>query len=93
MANNYKLKPLNEVAQFIKENRHLPDVPSAGDVQKNGIDVAQMDATLLKKIEELTLYIIQQQQNITKEQQQSQEQQKEIEALKAQLESLEKVKK
>ncbi len=63
-SNAYKLKPLSEVALFIKQNNHLPDVPSAEDVQKNGIDVAKMDATLLKKIEELTLYIIQQQQQI-----------------------------
>lgn len=64
LGNDYKLKPLSEVAQYIKENKHLPDVPSATDVQKNGINVAVMDATLLKKIEELTLYIIQQDKKI-----------------------------
>jgi cytoskeletal protein CcmA (bactofilin family) len=54
----YKLMPLNEVEKYIKKNNHLPDVPSANDVKENGIDMLQMNATLLKKIEELTLYTI-----------------------------------
>lgn len=60
----YKLKSLNDVAGFIAKNKHLPDVPSACDVEQNGYDVTKMDATLLQKIEELTLYIIQQQKQI-----------------------------
>lgn len=68
---NYELKSLNEVENYITTNKHLPDVPSAKEVSENGIDVASMDATLLRKIEELTLYVI--------------EQQKEINALKQQL--------
>ncbi|HSY75830.1 MAG TPA: hypothetical protein VK890_03170 [Bacteroidia bacterium] len=63
-ANDYKLKSLNELEQFYKENKHLPDVPSAKDVKDSGVDLVQMDATLLKKIEELTLYIVQQQKQI-----------------------------
>lgn len=63
-AKNYKLKPLSTVESFINENKHLPDVPSASSVVKTGIDVAKMDAILLQKIEELTLYIIQQQKEI-----------------------------
>lgn len=59
-ADNYELKPLNEVEEYIDKNHHLPDVPSAEYVVKHGIDVAKMDATLLQKIEELTLYVIQQ---------------------------------
>ncbi|MBO9698801.1 MAG: DUF4200 domain-containing protein [Sporocytophaga sp.] len=55
---SYKLRPLSEVEQFIKENKHLPEVPSAKKVESEGIDVAEMDAILLKKIEELTLYMI-----------------------------------
>ncbi|MDL2313134.1 hypothetical protein LJC68_09700 [Bacteroidales bacterium OttesenSCG-928-B11] len=57
-APEYKLMPLKEVEQFVKENRHLPDIPSEEDVLNNGIDVAEMNALLLKKVEELTLYII-----------------------------------
>ena len=55
---DYALKPLAEVATFIKENKHLPDVPSEAEVLEKGIDIAKMDAILLQKIEELTLYII-----------------------------------
>lgn len=54
---NYKLMPLAQVENFILANKHLPDVPSAEQVVKEGIDVAEMDALLLKKVEELTLYI------------------------------------
>ena len=57
-ANDYKLRSLDEVQSFITQNHHLPEVPSAAEVEKNGIDLGNMDATLLKKVEELTLYII-----------------------------------
>ena len=59
-AKDYKLMPLSRVADYVKKNSHLPGVPSAEEVKNEGIDVASMDATLLKKIEELTLYVIQQ---------------------------------
>ncbi len=58
-ADNYQLMPLSDVDKFVKEHKHLPGVPSAEEVQKEGIDVAKMDAKLLEKIEELTLYMIQ----------------------------------
>jgi hypothetical protein len=54
----YRLPSLKEVEQFIKKNKHLPDVPSAKEVEKNGLDVGENQAVLLKKIEELTLYAI-----------------------------------
>ena len=54
---NYELLPIEEVAFFVDENQHLPDVPSADEMVEDGLDVAQMDALLLQKIEELTLYI------------------------------------
>lgn len=57
-ASDYKLLSLDSVKTFINENCHLPGVPSADDVVKEGIDVAKMDALLLQKIEELTLYMI-----------------------------------
>lgn len=56
----YQLAPLRQVEAFIQENKHLPDVPSAGEVKKAGLDVGDTQAVLLKKIEELTLYIIEQ---------------------------------
>lgn len=63
-ASDYKLLSLSEVERFIKANKHLPDVPSAEEVVRTGIDVAKMDAKLLQKIEELTLYVIEQQKQI-----------------------------
>ncbi len=55
---NYKLISLQELDVFIKKNKHLPNIPTAEEVIKDGIDVATMDAKLLQKIEELTLHII-----------------------------------
>lgn len=55
---SYKLLSLQKVEAFIKTNRHLPGVPSAAQVQKEGLDLGDNQATLLKKIEELTLYVI-----------------------------------
>jgi hypothetical protein len=54
----YQLRSLAEVDQFIKRNHHLPDVPSESEVLKNGQDLGEMNAILLRKIEELTLYMI-----------------------------------
>ena len=55
---NYPLVTLNELEQYISINKHLPGVPSEYEVKKNGINLGEMDATLLKKIEELTIYVI-----------------------------------
>jgi len=57
----YNLSSLEEVADFIQENKHLPGIPSANEVKENGINLGDMDAKLLQKVEELTLYIIEQQ--------------------------------
>jgi hypothetical protein len=57
-ANDYKLKSLQEVEDFIKENKHLPEIPSAQEIEKNGLMLAEMNMNLLKKIEEMTLYMI-----------------------------------
>lgn len=67
-APEYELMSLEETNAFIKENSHLPGIPSAAEVEAEGFDLAEMNKLLLKKIEELTLHTI--------------EQQKEIEALK-----------
>jgi hypothetical protein len=60
----YKLMSLNEVSKFISENKHLPNVPSAQEVVKNGVSIDEMVSKLLEKVEELTLYTIQQQKEI-----------------------------
>ena len=58
-ASTYQLPSLSEVAAFIKEYKHLPNIPSAADVAKeDGIDLGEMNSKLLEKIEELTLYAI-----------------------------------
>lgn len=61
---NYKLRPLSEVAQYIGKYKHLPEMPSETEVLKNGNDIGETQVLLLKKIEELTLYIIEQQKQI-----------------------------
>ncbi len=57
-AKDYQLRSLKETEKHIDEKGHLPDIPSAGDVTKNGVDLGEMNAKLLQKIEELTLYLI-----------------------------------
>ena len=64
IADHYTLMPLSELEAFVREHHHLPNVPSAEDVTENGFDLAQMDARLLEKIEELTLHLIDQQKQI-----------------------------
>ncbi|MCX6280636.1 MAG: hypothetical protein NTU51_01570 [Bacteroidetes bacterium] len=60
----YKLLPLNELEQFIEKNKHLPDVPTEETIKKDGINMGEMNTILLKKIEELTKYVIEQQKQI-----------------------------
>jgi hypothetical protein len=74
--NTYDLPTLQEVSAYIKANKHLPEVPSAKEMEVNGIHVGEMNMILLKKIEELTLYLLEQQKQLDA-------QQKEIQALKS----------
>ncbi|OGU42068.1 MAG: hypothetical protein A2X61_10500 [Ignavibacteria bacterium GWB2_35_12] len=55
----YQLSTLDELENYIKENKHLPDIPSASDIEENGILLSEIQGKFLKKIEELTLYVIQ----------------------------------
>ena len=54
----YSLRPLTEVEAFVKENQHLPEIPSAAEVKEKGLSMGEMQNKLLQKIEELTLYVI-----------------------------------
>jgi hypothetical protein len=63
---DYYLRPISEVKRFIEENKHLPEVPNQKEVSENGMNVGEFNAILLKKIEELTLYIIKQDEEIEK---------------------------
>jgi trimeric autotransporter adhesin len=73
---DYKLNTLSEVEAFVKANKHLPGVPLATEVEKEGVALGEMNKILLQKVEELTLYMI--------------AQQKEIEAIKSQLNNVQK---
>ncbi len=55
---NYKLPTLEEIKIYIDQNKHLPEIPSAKEMEKNGIQLGEMNMLLLKKVEELTLYVI-----------------------------------
>ncbi|SEK54334.1 hypothetical protein [Parapedobacter koreensis] len=55
---DYDLPELSEIAAYVKEHKHLPEIPSAKDIEKGGLDLAEMNLLLLKKVEELTLYLM-----------------------------------
>ncbi|WP_165025360.1 hypothetical protein [Dysgonomonas sp. ZJ279] len=61
---DYNLKPLSEVEQFVKTNKHLPEIPSEKQMIEEGVNVTDMQIKLLQKIEELTLYMIEQNKQI-----------------------------
>ncbi|MFC2152373.1 hypothetical protein ACFLSE_07585 [Bacteroidota bacterium] len=77
---NYNLMPLKDLEKFIKVNKHLPEVPSEKDVKQNGgtISLGEMNTILLKKIEELTLYIINQNETTMEQQNQIDNMKREI---------------
>ncbi len=75
---DYKLRDLKEVDRYIQENGHLPDIPSAAEVKEKGVNLVEVQAKLLQKVEEMTRYIL--------------EQQKEIESLKATVKELKLIK-
>ncbi|MGC9332144.1 MAG: hypothetical protein ACP5DZ_09765, partial [Bacteroidales bacterium] len=64
LKKDYELMSIGEVEAYIRQHKHLPDVPSAEEFKKNGYKAGDMDDLLLKKIEELTLYIIEQEKKI-----------------------------
>ncbi|NPD48223.1 hypothetical protein HNS40_21895, partial [Lentimicrobium sp. S6] len=67
-ADNYILPDLLEIESFVKENKHLPGVPSAETVAKEGLDLVEINTILLQKIEEITLLMIEQQKSMEKQQ-------------------------
>lgn len=75
-AENHQMLTLPELDEYVKENRHLPNVPKADEVKEKGIPIGEMNTLLLQKIEELTLYLI--------------EQDKQMQKLKAELQALKK---
>ena len=57
-SDDYKLMPLDELEEAISQNGHLPNIPSAEQVEAEGFEVGMMNKLLMEKVEELTLYII-----------------------------------
>ncbi|WP_437921166.1 hypothetical protein [Sphingobacterium sp. LRF_L2] len=83
---NYKLPSLKDTEVFIKENKHLPNIPSAKEVSENGVALGETNALLLQKIEELTLHLIEKDKEIKELQRQASQ----IDQLKKSIERLEK---
>ena len=82
---NYPLMPLSELQAFIQKNNHLPNVPSAKEMTENGLNVAKTNVMLMEKVEELTLYMLQINEQVKTQEQLMEEQQ---ELLKQQQETI-----
>ncbi|MEM9581078.1 MAG: hypothetical protein AAF891_10360, partial [Pseudomonadota bacterium] len=80
-ADDYDLRPLSEVRAFIDTNSHLPEVPSAAMIAENGLDMTDMQMTLLKKVEELTLYTLAQEEKLAMQEENLAEMRALVEAL------------
>lgn len=89
-SDGYRLPSLAEVEAFIKEQKHLPQVPSATEVEKNGLDLGDNQAILLKKIEELTLYLIEQDKALKQKQEKIEQLTKKMSSFEQRLTQLEK---
>lgn len=61
---NYPLRPISELSEYVRTHKHLPNIPTTEEVNSNGIELGSMNAKLLEKIEELTLYVMQLQEQI-----------------------------
>ncbi|PWV56691.1 hypothetical protein [Chitinophaga sp. S165] len=88
---SYELPSLQELEQFITLHRHLPGIPSAKEVSEQGLDLGQNEARLLQKIEEMTLYLIEQNKKIASQDEIMKAQDKKFAAQEARLTELERV--
>jgi hypothetical protein len=82
---DYKLMPLKDLGKYVTENKHLPEIPTTAEVAKSGVNIGEINVLYLKKIEELTLYVLQQQKQLELQQKQLETQQAQINSLKASL--------
>jgi len=87
---NYKLRTLGEVEQFIKTNNHLPEIPTESEVKQNGVSLGEMNAKLLQKVEELTLYMIEQNKKMDQQQKQLNELKEQNSTLAKEIQSIKK---
>lgn len=88
--NTYKLPSLSGVKAYIDQNQHLPEIPSAQEVLKQGIDLGEMNKLLVKKVEELTLYLITQNEQLQEQKKASQSQNKVNQSQQVQIDQLKK---
>ena len=89
-ADDYRLLSLEQLGQYIKTNKHLPNIPGAKEVENNGIELGSINSLLLEKIEELHLYIIQQQKQLDQQNKQMDQQGKAIGLLQQQINAIKK---
>lgn len=85
---HYKIPVLSELEQFILANKHLPDVPTAQEVKQNGLSLGEMNAILLKKVEELTMYMIEQNKRLESQESRINSQEKLIQSLSESLQQI-----
>ncbi|HTK21236.1 MAG TPA: hypothetical protein VL442_17055 [Mucilaginibacter sp.] len=85
---DYSLKSLSSVKTYINQHHHLPEIPSATEIIKNGVNVGEMLKLQTKKIEELTLYLIEKDKQLSDQQQNIKSQQAQIDELREQLKSI-----
>ncbi|WP_146198855.1 SlyX family protein [Pararcticibacter amylolyticus] len=87
-SESYETPDLSAIESYIQANKHLPEIPSADDVSKGGINLGEMNSKLLKKIEELTLYMIEKDKQVNDLSKMLREQSRQISDLKGQLDLL-----
>ncbi|MDQ0638316.1 hypothetical protein QF042_001881 [Pedobacter sp. W3I1] len=74
----YKLSELTELEEFVKTNKHLPEIPTARQMVENGVNLGELNIKLLQKIEELTLYLIEKDKQLKNEKEVNKKQQEQI---------------
>jgi hypothetical protein len=87
---DYSLTSLEDLKAYLAKNRHLPEIPSAAQMEKEGINLSDMNMKLLKKVEELTLYLIQKDEQIKEQEKVNQLHQGQIDELKKQFDTISK---
>jgi len=85
----YGMPALNEVEKYVELNHHLPEIPSAADIEKNGLNLGEMNRLLVKKVEELTLYLIDKDNQIKEQTEELSAQKKKVQLQEQRIERLE----
>lgn len=85
---NYTLLPLNDLKTYIDQNHHLPGIPTESEIHKSGLNLGEIDQALVKKVEELTLYLISKDNQLKEEETRNNEQEKQLKALQSEVSSL-----